>query len=63
MRVHQIIGSIGLRDNRKIERVECKNSNINKAKRSKLRDCGYTREQRQHILEIMNEMKGYNTTC
>ena len=63
MRVHQIIGSIGLHGNRKVERVECKNSNSNKAKRSKLKDCGYTREQRLHILAIMSEMKDYNTTC
>jgi len=61
MIVHQIIGSLGLQGNRKVVRVECKNSN--KAKRSKLKDCGYTREQRLHILAIMSEMKDYNTTC
>ena len=59
MRVHQIIGSLGLQGNRKVERV----GTSKKPKHSKLEDCGYTKTQRQHILEIMNEMKGYNTTC
>ena len=59
MRVHQIIGSLGLRSNRKIERV----GTNKKPKHSKLKDCGYSREQRLHILEIISEMKDYNTTC
>jgi len=61
MKVYQIIGSLGLHGNRKVERVECKNSS--KVKHSKLKDCGYTRKQRLHILEIISEMKDYNTTC
>ena len=61
MKVYEIIGSLGLHGNRKVKRVECKNSN--KVKRSKLKDCGYTREQRLHILEIISEIKDYNTTC
>ena len=59
MKVYEIIGSLGLHGNRKVERADTGK----KPKHSKLKDCGYTREQRLHILEIISEMKDYNTTC
>ena len=62
MKVYEIIGSLGLHGNRKVERADT-GKNSNKVKRSKLKDCGYSREQRLHILEIISEMKNYNTTC
>ena len=59
MRVYQIIGSIGLQGNRKVERV----GTNKKPKHSKLEDCGFSKKQQAHILAIMSEMKDYNTTC
>ena len=59
MKVHQIIGSLGLHGNRKIERTDTGK----KLKHSKLKDCGFTEKQQAYIQEIISEMEYYNTTC
>ena len=60
MSVYQIIGSIGIKSKRTIERAD---TCSHKHKRTTLKQCGFTNAQRKQILEIKREMQQFSTTC
>ena len=60
MTTYQIIGSIGIKSNRTVERADTCSY---KHKRTTLKQCGYNDAQRKQILEIKREMNKFSTTC
>ena len=60
MTTYQIIGSIGIKSNHRVERADTCSY---KRKRITLKQCGYNDAQRKQILEIKREMKQFSTTC
>lgn len=57
MKVNQIIGSIGVKGNRVIERDETSSSTSHRI--VPLKRVGFTKAERKRILEIKREMRQY----
>lgn len=60
MTVYQIIGSIGLKSKRAIERAD---TCSHKHKRTTLKQLGFSEAQCKRIQAIQEEMKQFSTTC